>query len=60
MRADGLLLQLSRGVLTGIGLIEGSSTILPFYRFQTDDVTARLTKEHYFIDVFSPKLNLFC
>ena len=53
-------LQLYICVLTDIGLIDGSSTILPFYRFQTDDVTARLAKEHYFIDMFSPKLNLFC
>ena len=30
------------------------------YKFQTDDVSARLAKERYFIDVFSPKLNMFC
>ena len=29
------------------------------YIFQTDDVSARLAKERYFIDVFSPKLNMF-
>ena len=33
--------------------------IFPFYKFQNDDVSARLTKEHYFIDVFSPNLNTF-
>ena len=33
-------------------------SIFPFYKFQTDDVSARLAKEHYFIDVFSPKLNM--
>ena len=31
-------------------------SIFPFYKFQTDDVSARLAKERYFIDVFSPKL----
>ena len=44
----------------GIGLIDGSRILLAFYRFQNDDVTAGLAKEHYFIDMFSPKLNLFC
>ena len=34
-------------------------SIFPFYKFQTDDVSARLAKESYFIDVFSPKLNMF-
>ena len=34
-------------------------SIFPFYKFQTDDVSARLAKERYFIDVFSPKLNMF-
>ena len=33
-------------------------SVFPFYKFQTDDVTARLAKERYFIDVFSPKLNV--
>ena len=32
--------------------------MFPFYKFQTDDVSARLAKERYFIDVFSPKLNI--
>ena len=34
-------------------------SIFPFYKFQTDDVSARLAKERYFIDEFSPKLNMF-
>ena len=34
-------------------------SLFPFYKFQTDDVSARLAKERYFIDVFSPKLNMF-
>ena len=34
-------------------------SIFPCYKFQTDDVSARLAKERYFIDVFSPKLNMF-
>ena len=33
-------------------------SVFPFYKFQTDDVTARLAKERYFINVFSPKLNV--
>lgn len=32
-------------------------SIFPFYKFQKDDVSARLTKERYFIDVFKPNLN---
>ena len=34
-------------------------SIFPFYNFQTDDVSARLAKERFFIDVCSPKLNMF-
>jgi len=32
-------------------------SIFPFYKFHTDDVSARLPKERYFIDKYSPKLN---
>ena len=34
-------------------------SIFPLYKFQTDDVSARLAKERYFVDVCSPKLNMF-
>ena len=40
-------------------LMASKYAIFPFYKFQTDDVSARLAKERYFIDVFSPKLNMF-
>ena len=33
-------------------------SIFLFYKFQTDDVSVRLAKERYFIDMFSPKLNI--
>ena len=36
---------------------EPKFSIFPFYKFQNDDVSARLSKERYFIDVFSPNLN---
>ena len=32
-------------------------SIFPFYKFHTDDVSARLSKENFFIKVFQPKLN---
>ena len=38
---------------------EPKFSIFPFYKFQNDDVSARLSKERYFIDVFSPNLNTF-
>ena len=31
--------------------------IFPFYKFHSKNVSARLSKERYFIDVFNPKLN---
>ncbi|MCG8076000.1 MAG: GIY-YIG nuclease family protein, partial [Candidatus Thiodiazotropha taylori] len=32
-------------------------SIFPFYKFHNNNVSARLTKEKYFIKVFNPKLN---
>ena len=32
-------------------------SVFPFYKFQNNDVSARLTKELYFINIFKPKLN---
>ena len=40
-------------------IAEPKFSIVPFYKFQNDDVSARLAKERYFIDVFSPNLNTF-
>ena len=36
---------------------EPKFSIFPFYKFHSNDVSARLSKERYFINVFSPKLN---
>ena len=32
-------------------------SIFPFYKFKTNDVSARLIKENYFINIFNPSLN---
>ena len=32
-------------------------SIFPFYKFHSSDVSARLSKERYFIDIFHPQLN---
>ncbi|MCG7874810.1 MAG: GIY-YIG nuclease family protein [Candidatus Thiodiazotropha endolucinida] len=36
---------------------EPKFSMFPFYKFHKNDVSARLTKERYFIDVFKPNLN---
>ena len=33
-------------------------SIFPFYKFYIDNVSARLSKEHYFMSIFEPKLNI--
>ena len=38
-------------------LINPKFSIFPFYKFHTNDVSARLSKEKYFIKIFNPKLN---
>ena len=32
-------------------------SIFPFYKFHVNDVSARLSKEKYFLNIFNPKLN---
>ena len=32
-------------------------SIFPFYKFHSSDVSARLSKERYFMNIFEPKLN---
>ena len=38
-------------------LINPKFSIFPFYKFHNIDVSARLSKEKYFIKIFNPKLN---
>jgi len=61
-------------LLSGICLVEGSLclsshlntccnnepkfSIFPFYKFHSDNASARLSKERYFIHIFDPKLNI--
>ena len=35
-------------------------SIFPFYKFHVNDVSARLSKEKYFLNIFNPKLNRTC
>jgi len=37
---------------------EPTFSIFPFYKFHSDNSSARLLKEHYFIHIFDPKLNI--
>ena len=38
-------------------LINPKFSIFLFYKFHNNDVSARLSKEKYFINIFNPKLN---
>ena len=37
---------------------EPKFSIFPFYKFHSDNASARLSKERYFINIFEPKLNI--
>ena len=36
---------------------EPKFSLFPFYKFHSNDASARLSKEKYFIEIFKPKLN---